>query len=174
VLLETRRLRLRSWRDSDRSDFAALHADPEVMADYGGPLDSTASNAKFARYQSAFADRAFARWAAETIDGLFLGYVGLMPSRSGHPLGAHADIGWRLHRFAWGKGYATEAAAAALDDAFSRCGLAEVLAYTTATNVRSQAVIARLGLTRDPTRDFAEDVEGALWHCLVWAINAPD
>jgi RimJ/RimL family protein N-acetyltransferase len=173
VLLETARLRLRPWRDSDRDGFAALHADPDVMEDYGGPLDRAASDAKFARYRSAFAERAFTRWAAETPDGAFLGYVGLVPSRPDHPLGPHADIGWRLHRFAWGKGYASEAATAALQDAFSRCGLAEVLAYTTATNLRSQAVIARLGLRRDPARDFAEHDGARLWRCLVWAIQPP-
>jgi RimJ/RimL family protein N-acetyltransferase len=173
VILETARLRLRPWRDTDRDGFAALHADAEVMEDYGGPLDGLASDAKFARYRSANAERAFTRWAVETVDGTFLGYVGLMPSRTGHPLGPHADIGWRLHRFAWGKGYATEAAVAALQDAFSRCGLAEVLAYTTAANVRSQAVIARLGLTRDPVRDFAERDGSTLWRCLVWATKPP-
>lgn len=170
MILETRRLRLRPWRDSDRNAFAALHADPTVMQDYGGPLDRPASDAKLGRYRAAFAERAFTRWAKETPDGTFLGYVGVMPSRGDHPLGPHADIGWRLHPFAWGRGYATEAAGAALEDAFTRCGLGEVLAYTTADNVRSQAVITRLGLKRDPARDFAEDDEGGrLWRLQVWA-----
>jgi RimJ/RimL family protein N-acetyltransferase len=173
VLLETDRLRLRAWRESDRDDFAALHADPVVMADYGGPLSRADSDAKFARYRAAFAERAFTRWAAETSDGTFLGYVGLMPSRADHPLGPHADIGWRLHRSAWGKGYATEGAIAALRDAFSRCGLATVLAYATPDNVRSQAVMARLGLRRDSTLDFADLDGGVLWHCQVWVAAPP-
>jgi RimJ/RimL family protein N-acetyltransferase len=174
VLLETNRLRLRAWRDSDRDAFANLHADPEVMEDYGGPLNRADSDAKFARYRDAFAERGFTRWAIEAPDNTFLGYVGLMPSLPVHSLGPHVDIGWRLHRFAWGKGYATEAGAKALQDAFSRCRLGEVLAYTSATNIRSQAVIARLGLMRDPARDFAEIYGATLWHGLVWVISASD
>ncbi len=173
MILETNRLRLRPWRDSDRDAFADLHADPAVMEDYGGPLNKADSDAKFARYQAAFAERGFTRWATETLDGVFLGYAGPLPSLSTHVLGPHVDIGWRLHRFAWGKGYATEAGAKALRDAFARCGLGEVLAYTSATNLRSQAVIARLALKRDPARDFAEIYGDMPWHGLVWAVTAP-
>src|SRR6266850_2934402 len=65
------------------------------------------------------------------------------------------EIGWRLIREAWGHGYATEAARAALIDVFRRVKLIEVLAYTDAQNIRSQAVMRRLGLSRDASRDFA-------------------
>ncbi len=173
MIRETNRLRLRAWRDSDRDTFADLHADPAVMEDYGGPLNKTDSDAKFARYQAAFAERGFTRWAVETLDGTVLGYTGPMPPIANHPLGPHVDIGWRLHRFAWDKGYATEAGAMALHDAFARCGLGEVLAYTSAANLRSQAVIARLGLKRDPARDFAAIYGAMLWHGQVWAVTAP-
>jgi len=143
------------------------------MQDYGGPLDDAASDAKFARYCAAFTEHGFTRWAVEDLDGAFLGYVGLMPSRPAHPLGPHADIGWRLNRFAWGKSIATEAALAALQDGFTRCGLSEVLAYTTAENLRSQTVMVRLGLRRDPSRDFEELERTRLWRLLVWVAAAP-
>ena len=168
MILTTPRLRLRDWQSADRDAFAALHADPEVMQDYGGPLDRTASDAKLDRYRAAFASRGFTRWAVETPEAGFIGYVGLMPSRPAHPLGPHADIGWRLKRSAWGQGYATEAAGAALHDAFGHCGLSEVIAYTTAENRRSQAVLARLGMQRDPARDFEVLEDGRLWRLLVW------
>ena len=82
-----------------------------------------------------------------------------------HPLGAHVQVGWRFVRRAWGHGYATEATLVALDDAFGRAGLKEILAYTAADNARSQAVMGRLGLTRDPSRDFTMD-NG--WRGMVW------
>jgi len=104
-----------------------------------------------------------------------LGYCGVMPGYPGHPLGTHHEIGWRLVRAAWGHGYATEAARAALADVFQRIGLLEVLAYTTAENARSQAVMARLALKRDPARDFVavSDPVGE-WRGLVWVASRPD
>jgi RimJ/RimL family protein N-acetyltransferase len=101
-----------------------------------------------------------------------LGYAGIMPSRAGHPLGLHFDIGWRLARAAWGKGYATEAARAALRDGFERIGLKEVLAYTSSDNLRSQAVIARLNLHRAATLDYCEPLGAGEWRGLVWKAQA--
>lgn len=101
--------------------------------------------------------------------GGFLGYGGIVPHTDDHPLGEHWDIGWRLSRNAWGHGYATEAATAALIDAFERLGLPQVLAYTAAENVRSQAVMNRLGMQRRVDLDFAGHYDGyGLWNGLVW------
>ena len=124
------------------------------MRDYGGPISRTASDAKLDRYASAFRQHGLCRWALERREGDFLGYVGVMPSDPAHPLGTHFDIGWRIVRNAWGQGFATEAARAALHDAFVRAGLREVLACTAPDNLRSRAVMKRLGLARDPLRDF--------------------
>ena len=168
-MIETPRLRLRCWREADRQAFAAMNADPEVMLDAGGPLSRAASDAKLDRYAASFDRHGFCRWAVESREGSFLGYAGIMPVPEGHPLGPHFDIGWRLVRSAWGLGFATEAASAALGDAFSRAGLAEVLAYTATDNVRAQRVMERLKLHRDPSRDFTVDHEDfAEWHGLVW------
>jgi RimJ/RimL family protein N-acetyltransferase len=170
MLIRSPRLSLRRWRDADRAAFAALHADPEVMADLGGPRDRAASDAKLEHYADAFVRHGFCRWAVERLDGAFLGAVGIMPGPDEHPLGAHVELGWRLVRHAWGQGYATEAAQAALADAFDRVGLDEILAYTAGDNLRSQKVMARLELKRDPSRDFAFDYGGDNpWHGLVWA-----
>lgn len=168
----TPRLVLRPWRDADRADFAAMNADADVMADLGGPIGRAESDAKLDRFAEAHARWGFCRWVIER-DGAFLGYAGVMPSKPDHPLGPHHEIGWRLVRAAWGGGYATEAAGAALHDAQSRAGLGEVLAYTAPDNHRSQAVMTRLGLRRDPSRDFTTDTERiGRWHGLVWVKGA--
>jgi RimJ/RimL family protein N-acetyltransferase len=167
-MLRAARLTLRCWRETDREAFAALNADPEATLDLGGPLDRSQSDAKLDRYVATFERHGFCRWALQDSQQHFLGYAGVMPSPPDHPLGPHAEIGWRLARPAWGQGYATEAAAAALLDAFTRIGLGEVLAYTSHDNVRSQAVMQRLGLQRDPARDFSHVYDGRPWQGLVW------
>jgi RimJ/RimL family protein N-acetyltransferase len=169
-MIRTKRLELLPWRDEHRSSFAAMHADPAVMHDLGGPIGRAASDAKLDRYCASYAEHGFARWAVETVDGDFLGYSGVMPRLSSeHPLGIHFEIGWRFTRKAWGHGYATESAKAALDDAFRRTGLKEILSYTSADNLRSQAVMARLELQREPCRDFSAEYGSAgLWRGLVW------
>ena len=171
--IETPRLRLRTWRDDDRDAFAALHADPEVMVDAVAPLDRGQSDAKFDRYVAVWDGVGYGRWCVETRAGEFLGYVGVMPSPPGHPLAPHAEIGWRLACSTWGHGYTTEAARAALDDVFVRCGLTEVLAYTAPDNVRSQAVMIRLHLRRDPTRDHSLPDGLRIWHGLTWVATGP-
>lgn len=152
--LETQHLRLRSWRESDSEAFAALNSDVEIMEDYGGPLSRFESDQKLKRFIAAFDNYGFGRWLIEDLEDNFLGYAGVYPSRVKHPLGDHDELGWRLMRRAWGHGYATEAARASLDDVFGRIGLKEVIAYTSSDNIRSQAVIARLNMQRDPPRDF--------------------
>lgn len=169
MIIDTPRTRLRCWEQTDRDALAAMHADPEVMHDYGGPISRRESDAKLDRYAATYRQHGFCRWAVEGRDGALLGYAGIMPSRPGHPLGSHFEIGWRLVRHAWGHGYATEAARAALADGFIRVGLAEVVAYTASDNLRSQAVMGRLQLHRDPSRDFTADYDSIKgWRGLVW------
>ena len=84
----------------------------------------------------------------EAVDGRFLGYAGVMPRLSPD------EVGWRFVRATWGRGYATESAQAALSDAFRRKRRDEIVSYTSVDNLRSQAVMARLGLGRDSSRDF--------------------
>lgn len=176
--LATERLVLRRWRESDRAPFAAMNADTEVMADLGGPLLRAASDAKFEAFSGFFNTHGYSRWVVEgSLNGsepIYLGYAGIKPHDESHTLGAHSDIGWRFSRAAWGHGFATEAAAAALHDAFTRVGLTRVLSYTAPDNARSQAVMRRLGLERDESLDFTmpDDVLGE-WHGLVWVATAP-
>jgi RimJ/RimL family protein N-acetyltransferase len=169
MMIDTLRLRLRCWREADRNWFAAMNSDPEVMHDQGRPISRAESDAKLDQYSAAYRQYGFCRWAVETREGEFLGYTGIMPSRPEHPIGSHFEIGWRLVRKAWGYGYATEAASAALNYVFVRTQLAEVIAYTAPDNVRSQAVMARLQLQREPALDFVADYDGhRVWRGLVW------
>lgn len=172
-MLRTSRLRLQPWNESHRDGFAALNADAEVMADLGGPLDRARSDDKFDRYRAEFDRNGVSRWALEDGEGRFVGYSGVMfRADPRHPLGPHYDVGWRLVRDAWGSGYATEASLAALDHAFGLIGMAEILSYTASENVRSQGVMRRLDLRRDPGRDFVTRYDDVgEWRGLVWVAS---
>jgi RimJ/RimL family protein N-acetyltransferase len=158
--ISTTRLVLRSWDEPDRAGLARMNADPEVMADLGGPLTRAESDAKFDRFVSVFQQHGFTRWVIEEPSLGFVGYAGIVIVNSDHPLGQHHEIGWRLGRAAWGHGFASEAAAAAIEDAFTRIGIKRVLAYTAADNIRSIAVMGRLGLHRTPHLDFTKSYDG--------------
>jgi RimJ/RimL family protein N-acetyltransferase len=153
--LHTDRLLLRRWRASDRAPFAALNADPEVMAHYPAPLTESESNAMVDRIEECFERRGFGLWAVEvTATGAFAGYVGLWPALFEAHFTPAIEIGWRLARAHWGHGYTTEAARAAMDDGFERLGLDEIVSFTAAVNHRSRRVMLRLGMTHDTADDF--------------------
>lgn len=145
--LTTPRLRMRRWREADRDPFAALNADPEVMQHFPALLDRAASDAFVDRIEDRFASPGFGLWALErSTDQAFLGFAGLHPMPDGTPGAGGMEVGWRLARTAWGDGYATEAATAALRVAFGPVGLTRVWSMTAVGNARSQAVMRRLGL----------------------------
>ena len=152
----TPRLLLRRWRREDREPFAALNADPEVMRHFRAPLDRAASDAFVDRIEASFDELGYGLWAVEVVaDGRFIGFTGLARHTFPAPFTPCVEVGWRLARDAWGHGYATEAARAALDVGFGELRLAEIVSMTAASNVRSQAVMRRLGMTRDAADDFA-------------------
>ncbi|NLU71017.1 GNAT family N-acetyltransferase [Streptomyces sp. HNM0574] len=154
--LTTRRLRLRAWREDDLDEWAEMNADPQVREHFPGVLDREASAESLARFQRDLEARGWGWWALEVrATGEFLGMTGLDPVEDGLAF-TGVEAGWRLKRAAWGHGYATEAAGAALDFGFTALALPEILAVTTAGNLRSQAVMRRLGMRHDPARDFTD------------------
>lgn len=153
--LRTDRLLLRGWRAADREPFAALNADPDVVEFLNGPLTRAQSDAMVDRIETSWATRGYGLWAVEVIGGPgFIGYVGLWDALFEAPFTPAVEVGWRLARSAWGHGYATEAARAALGYSDVALGLPEVLSFTAAANLRSRAVMERIGMTRDPDGDF--------------------
>lgn len=168
--LLTDRLVLRGWRDSDLEPWAAMNADPEVREHLGDLLTREQSDASVASFRAEFEQRGYGWWAVELrATGEFIGFAGLDPVDDEMPF-TGVEIGWRLARSAWGKGYATEAALAGLDFGFETLGLHEILAVTTATNLRSQAVMRRIGMTRNPADDFDDPTapEGPLRPSVVY------
>lgn len=154
-MIETERLVLRAWREEDRAPFAALNADPEVTEFLPRPITREASDALVDRIEGHFAEHGFGLWAIEVrATGEFVGFTGLDWKTFPAHFTPAVEVGWRLSRPAWGHGYATEAARAALDHGFGPAGLDEIVSMTTVANTRSRRVMERLGLTRDPADDF--------------------
>lgn len=154
IEFDTERLRLRQWCENDRVPFAKLNSDPRVMDFFPALLNRAESDAMADRCQSLIAERGWGMWAAETKNTReFIGYVGLHTPILELPFSPCIEIGWRLAFDHWGKGLATEAARAALRVGFEQLGFLEILSFASVQNVRSRAVMERLGM-RDSGTDF--------------------
>ncbi|WP_245566185.1 GNAT family N-acetyltransferase [Stappia stellulata] len=156
ISLETDRLRLRPWRAADSDAFAALNADPDVMRYFPATLTRAQSDAMIARaVEKAEAGGICFQPVEEKKTGAFLGFVGLNRPVPDVPVPETFEIGWRLARHAWGKGFATEAARCWLRFGFETLHLREIISFTTVSNVPSRRVMARLGMSEDPSGAFA-------------------
>ena len=154
-ILRTSRLLLREWRPEDREPFAVMNADPRVMEYFPATLPRRQSDALARRSERHFARHGFGPWAVE-VPGVapFVGFVGLVvPAFDAH-FTPCIEIGWRLSAEHWGQGYATEAALASAAHAFGALGAEQLVSFTTPANVRSRAVMRRIGMTHDPADDF--------------------
>jgi RimJ/RimL family protein N-acetyltransferase len=162
--LRTPRLVLRAWRPEDRAPFAAMNADPPVMAHFPHPLDRAQSDGLVDRIEAHFAEHGWGLWAVEVVDGpAFIGFLGLARPNFEPPCGPCVEVGWRLAHSAWGHGYAPEGGAEALRFAFDDLGLDEVVSFTTTLNANSRRVMTKLGLTHDPADDFDHPNVSADW-----------
>jgi len=162
---------MRRWSEADREPFAAMNADPEVMRYFPAPLDRAASDALVDRIEDLFQRQGFGLWALEVASaeaagpdlasrGEFIGFTGLNPMPDGVPGAGGLEVGWRLARRAWHRGYASEAAAASAGVAFQGAGLAELWSITAVLNQPSQAVMRRLGMTLDACFDHPRVAAG--------------
>lgn len=172
-VFETERLIMRPWSPNHWPAFCALHFDPDVMADYGGPITELECRRKFDRYLASWNEFQTTRFSVEDREGLFLGYCGVVfrPDPM-HPLGSHHEIGWRFFRDSWGKGYAMESAKASLVYAVQTLNLRSIYAYTSPDNLRFQAVMARLAMIRRQDKDFTiPTLHIPQWQGLVWMVD---
>lgn len=154
--IETDRLILRRWCDADRTPFAAMNADPLVMEYFKAPLSRAESDGFIDRIENLFVQNGYGFWAvAEKDSGRLVGLTGLAPVMFAASFVPAVEIGWRMASDVWGRGYAPEAARAALDAGFHKLGLPEIVAFTTTENQKSRRVMEKLGMVYDPAADFA-------------------
>lgn len=146
--LRTPRLVLRQWRAADRDPWAALCADPRVMAHFPSTLEREESDRWFAVNRDHIAEHGWGLWAVEVADvAPFIGFVGLAEPGFDADFTPCVEIGWRLAAEHWGRGYAPEAARAALAFAFDELRLDEVVSFTSVGNANSRRVMEKIGMS---------------------------
>jgi RimJ/RimL family protein N-acetyltransferase len=154
---------LRDWRDDDIDAWVRMNAHPRVMEFFPQrhPRERSEANAVaigFAtvqRLRRELSENGYGWWAVEIRGGAsFAGVIVLQAVPFAAPFTPANEIGWRFAFEHWGRGYATEGARAALQFAFNELGWREVVALTAVSNLRSQRVMQRLGMTHDPLDDF--------------------
>lgn len=177
--LVTERLRLRSWRETDKPAFASITSDHEVMHYFPSTLTGEQSDAMVDRMSDMLESRGWGLWAVERSDtDEFIGYVGLAaPTWFVDGLTPCVEIGWRLSKEHWGHGFAPEAAASVLQFAFEHVELPrdEVVSFTTITNTKSRRVMEKIGMQLDPRREFDHPMTPGWWgqRHVVYAIDRP-
>jgi len=155
-IITTPRLTLRTWRLDDAPAFHAMNQDPRVVEFLPGPM-SMVQVEDFIAFQQALFARSRACYFAVESDGELAGFVGLKRHEADSPLpfAPCTDIGWRLAPAHWGKGIAGEAARACLAYGFDELGLEEIVSFTVPDNLRSRAVMEKLGMREDAGGAFA-------------------
>ena len=153
VVLQGRRVRLRQWEARDGDPFAQLNADPVAMEFFPSILTREESDAMVQRCRDAIEQRGWGLWCLE-INGHCAGFTGLNVPTFEAPFLPAIEIGWRMQPQYWGHGYATEAARLALDYGFGVLQSREIVSFTAVANVRSRAVMERIGMWHDAAGDF--------------------
>ena len=173
--LPTPRLLLRQWQPSDLEPFALMSSDTDVMRYYPTPWSRKQSDAFAKRVMRLIDERGWDFWAVEErASGRFIGFVGLHVPSDELPFSACVEVGWRLTKPYWGLGYATEAAQSAISFGFQQLRLAELVAFTAIANLKSRAVMERLGMQFDSEFDHPQvPVESRLRRHVLYRLRSP-
>ena len=146
------------------------------MEFFPAPLTRAESGVLMDRLMDGFAQHGFGLWAVEAPGAGLVGFTGLSVPSYETAFTPCVEVGWRLARHAWGKGYAREAAREALRFGFEDAGLREIVSFTVPANVRSRRVMEAVGMTRDVAGDFEHPrlpVGHALRPHVLYRIAAP-
>lgn len=148
-IFESERLGFRRWQEADKEPFAAMNQDPEVMQYFPDTLSKEESDLLIGRFEEHTNTKGYGIWAVERKeDQAFIGFIGLLDINMDMDFKGETEIGWRLDKRFWKKGYAVEGAKACLDYAFNHIGLNEVYSFTSVLNKPSETVMKRIGMVK--------------------------
>lgn len=169
-LFTSERLGFRNWQNTDLEEFANLNADSEVMRHFPKTLTLQETKDFIIRLQDHFNKKGYTYFAVEVLETReFIGFIGLAYQDYEAPFTPSTDIGWRLKKSAWGKGYATEGAKRCLQFAFSELNLTKIVATCTLNNTSSENVMQKIGMTKKgifkhPRLKDYPDMENCIWY----------
>lgn len=148
MTLETSRLILRRWRDTDVAPFAKMNSDPQVMQHFPTLLTYEQSAQMVERIEAHFVEHGFGLWAVELKQtGQFAGFIGLAVPSFETACTPCVEIGWRLDAAFWNQGYASEGAGGALEFGFTQSRLTEIVSFTVPANIASRRVMEKIGMS---------------------------
>ncbi|SMF87769.1 ribosomal-protein-alanine N-acetyltransferase [Paenibacillus uliginis N3/975] len=147
IYLETARLKFRDWEQADLEPFSKLNADKEVMTYFPKSLSTEETQIFYQSIVSELKECGFGLYAVEVKDNKeFIGFIGFHRATFKADFTPCIEIGWRLKKEAWGKGYATEGAAACLQYGFNELGLRDIYSFTADINEPSKNVMTKIGM----------------------------
>lgn len=153
-LFTSERLGFRNWIDADVTEFAQLNADKDVMKHFPKTLSKEETEQAIKRYQNCFTERNYTYFACDLLENNeFIGFIGLAYQDFESDFTPATDIGWRLKKSAWGKGFATEGAKRCLAYAFNELNLDRIIATCTLDNSSSENVMKKIGMVKKGTFD---------------------
>ena len=177
MLIQTDRIGLRAWLETDKPDFAAMNKNPNIMEFLGPALSREKSDAAADKQNALIESGEPAFWAIErSVDKVFMGFVGVKKINFETDFTPGYEIGWRLGEAHWGHGFATEGAKAALEYAFSNWPMDCIFSFTVPANIRSQSVMKKIGMTRIVDGDFDHPnlrADDPLRRHVLYQINRP-
>ena len=172
-LFNSDRLGFRKWTLNDLDAFADLNADKEVMEHFPKSLTKEETKAYIFRLQKHYETHGHNYYATEIKEtGEFIGFIGLAYQDFDTDFTPNIDIGWRLKKAAWGKGYATEGAKKCLDIGFNQLNLSKIIATCTKNNVNSEKVMQKIGMQKVKEFQHPKLTEyPTMQTCLLYEIN---
>lgn len=149
---KTERLGFRGWRESDLDDLYSINTDKEVMEFFPFGYSKEETQQFIKRMQMQYARKGFCYFAVELLaDQSFIGFIGLAEQDFAADFTPCIDIGWRLKKTAWNKGYATEGAKACLAYGFDVLALDKIFAIAPLANTKSETIMKKIGMQKIKT-----------------------